>query len=321
MIQNLHESRGAMIETSHLRCFVMVADELHFGRAAERLNMTQPPLSRQIQLLERALGCVLLYRNSRSVSLTEAGVNFLPEAQKILSLIDRAGSITRDVAGGRRGSAQCGFTASTSYEYLPRLIQHLRHSHAEIHVGLHEMVSRDQVRALQTGAIDIGLSRAAIEVAELQHRLLAREKLVVALPQDHRLAQQKKIRWRDLHGHDFLMYESRDARYFHDLVNSRLTLDNIRPNFVQHLTQIHAILSLIRAGVGIGVVPASARRLNLFGVAYRDLDDPRPLTAELMVVWSPDNHNPVVPQLINEAIACAGVWVQDMDGVEGADRV
>lgn len=305
-----------MIETSHLRCFVTLASELHFGRAAERLNMTQPPLSRQIQLLERALGCVLLHRNSRSVTLTQAGANFLPEAQKILSLIDRAGTMTRDVAQGRRGSARCGFTASTSYEYLPRLVQHLRRTHADIHIGLHEMVSRDQVRGLQSGAIDIGLSRAPIEMSEFEHRLLARERLVVALPQDHALARKTKVGWHDLHGADFLMYESRDAQYFYDLVSSRLTQDGIRPNFVQHLTQIHAILSLIRAGVGVGVVPASAQRLNLFGVAYREFDDARPpLTAELMVVWSPENRNPVVPPLIEAAIDCADGWLHDMGDV------
>lgn len=311
---------GAMLETSHLRCFVTVAEELHFGHAAERLNMTQPPLSRQIQLLERALGCDLFRRNSRRVELTHAGANFLPEAQKILNLIEQASVLTRDVSEGRSGVAQCGFTASTSYEFLPRLVRRLRHSHANIRLSLHEMVSRDQVQALRSGKIDIGLSRAPIDLSEFEHRLIARERLMLALPQDHELAGQAVLNWHDLHGRNFLMYQAQDGQYFHDLVSSRLVLDGIRPRYVQHLSQIHSILALVRAGVGLAVVPASASKLNMFGVAYRDFNDLKPLTAELMVVWRPDNRNPVVPLITEEASACAAIWLHDLDDESAAAK-
>lgn len=294
-----------MLETSHLRCFVAVARARHFGRAAEQLHMTQPPLSRQIQLLERALGCVLLHRNSRGVGLTAAGADFLPEAQKILGLIDRAGTQARDAAAGRRGAAQVGFTAVSAYEVLPGFIRRVRRDHAGISLHLHEMVSRDQVAALRSGEIDVGLSRTHVALSEFEHRLIARERLVVALPQDDPLGASDCLSWGDLHGRDFIMYENRDAQYFHDLVASRLTLEGVRPKIVQHLTQIHSILALVHAGVGIGVVPASARRLNIFGVTYREIDATRPLSAELMLVWAQDNRNPVVPMLIGAAQAIA----------------
>ncbi|SDW66848.1 LysR family transcriptional regulator [Roseicitreum antarcticum] len=294
-----------MLETSHLRCFVAVARARHFGRAAKTLHMTQPPLSRQIQLLERALGCVLLHRNSRGVELTAAGADFLPEAQKILGLIDRAGTLARDVAEGRRGAAQVGFTAVSAYEVLPDFIHALRRDHADIRLELHEMVSRDQVAALRSGAIDVGLSRAHVALSEYDHCLIARERLVVALPHDHALCSRDSLNWSDLHGQDFLMYENRDAQYFHDLVAGRLTLEGARPNVVQRLTQIHTILALVRAGVGVAVVPTSSRRLNMFGVAYREIDAARPLTAELMLVWARGNRNPVLPMLIAAAKAIA----------------
>lgn len=308
-----HRKGARVPEVSHLRCFVAVAEELHFGRAAERLNMTQPPLSRQIQLLERELRCELFFRTSRNVELTKAGLAYLPEAQKILSLLDRASTLTRDTAAGRRGGARCGFTASTSYEFLPRLVQRLRFNLPDIRLHLQEMVSRAQVRGLRSGEIDLGLTRAPIDMSEFEHRLIGRERLMLALPQDHPLAREAALSWHDLHGRDFLMYEPREGQYFHDLVAGRLAIEGIHPRFLQHLSQIHSILALVRAGVGLAVVPASAAKLNMFGVAYREFNDPQPATAELMVVWRADNRNPVVPAIAEEARACAELWLHDLD--------
>jgi DNA-binding transcriptional LysR family regulator len=296
-----------MLETSHLRCFVIVAEELHFGRAAARLNMTQPPLSRQIQLLERALKCELFLRNSRSVQLTHAGANFLPEAQRILRLMEQASVATQAVAGGRRGTARCGFTAAAAYEFLPNLIRTLKERVPEARLALREMVSGAQLAALDSGEIDIGLTRGPVDIKIYHQRAVWRERLVVALPKGHSLASRRTIAWRDLHAQDFLMYESREGRYFHTLISSRLALEDIHPTVVQQLSQIHSILSLVRAGVGIAVVPASAMIMNFSDVEFREFGDRNVLTAELLAVWHHENRNPLVPTIAEIALASGNV--------------
>lgn len=296
-----------MLETSHLRCFVAVAEELHFGRAASRLNMTQPPLSRQIQLLEHALKCDLFLRNSRSVQLTHAGANFLPEAQRILRLIEQASRTTLDVAGGRRGTARCGFTAAAAYEFLPNLIRMLKERAPEARLSLREMVSGAQLAALDGGEIDISLTRGPVDTKIYNQRAVWRERLVVALPKGHPLASRRTIAWRDLNRQDLLMYESREGRYFHTLISSRMALEDIHPTVVQQLSQIHSILSLVRAGVGIAVVPASAMIMAFSDVEFREFGDRNVVTAELLVVWHAENRNPLVPTIADVALACGNV--------------
>jgi DNA-binding transcriptional LysR family regulator len=148
-----------MFDLSQLRCFVAVAEELHFGRAAQRLNMTQPPLSRQVKLLEHIIGATLLERTSRSVRLTPSGRSFLPEAKRILKMAESAAEVARRIAHGKVGSIKIGYTAVTAYSFLPRLVTACRAQFPEIDLSLKEMVSGDQIEALATGQIDIALLR------------------------------------------------------------------------------------------------------------------------------------------------------------------
>ena len=148
-----------MFELSQVRCFVAVAEELHFGRAAARLNMTQPPLSRQIQILERILGVKLLQRGNRLVRLTPAGQSFLTEARLILKLTESAALLARRVAEGKAGSVNIGFTAASSYSYVPELVAACRQQLPDVELILKEMVSGDQLKRLGAGEIDIGLLR------------------------------------------------------------------------------------------------------------------------------------------------------------------
>ena len=151
-----------MFELSQVRCFVAVAEELHFGRAAARLNMTQPPLSRQIQILERILGVKLLQRGNRLVKLTPAGQSFLTEARLILKLTESAALLARRVAEGKAGSVNIGFTAASSYSYVPELVAVCRRQLPDVELILKEMVSGDQLKRLGAGEIDIGLLRPPI---------------------------------------------------------------------------------------------------------------------------------------------------------------
>ncbi|TXM99895.1 LysR family transcriptional regulator, partial [Methylobacterium sp. WL122] len=156
-----------MFDFSQLRCFATVAEELHFGRAAARLNMTQPPLSRQIQVLERVLDVQLLDRTSRSVRLTAAGRSFLPEAQRILRLAETATHVTRQVAAGRAGVLKLGFTAASAYDFLPRLVIAARAELPDVTLSLREMVTKDQVEELLGGRIDAALVRPPVTHPDL----------------------------------------------------------------------------------------------------------------------------------------------------------
>ena len=178
-----------MFELSQVRCFVAVAEELHFGRAAARLNMTQPPLSRQIQILERILGVKLLQRGNRLVKLTPAGQSFLTEARLILKLTESAALLARRVAEGKAGSVNIGFTAASSYSYVPELVAVCRRQLPDVELILKEMVSGDQLKRLGAGEIDIGLLRPPIPRTGLQFLGVKAEPMIAAGPAGHRLAR------------------------------------------------------------------------------------------------------------------------------------
>lgn len=290
-----------MIETSQLRCFLAVAEELHFGRAAERLNMTQPPLSRQIQILERNMGCRLFIRTSRSVTLTDAGVCFQPEARRILRLLDNAQNMVRDVSLGRGGTLRCGFTAATAYRFLPELIQGIKSAIPEASLELHEMVSGRQLEALDSGEIELGLLRPPIERGHLESRVVTREKMLLAVPAGHDLAERDIVQWKDLNEVDFIMYGAQEARYFHDLISVFLMTERVQPNIVQRLSQIHSILSLVRAGVGIAIVPSSSSVLGIADVEFRPLGGETNAYAELCAVWRKKSQNPLLPLVVELA--------------------
>ncbi|WCS27000.1 LysR family transcriptional regulator [Methylobacterium sp. NMS14P] len=288
-----------MFDFSQLRCFAAVAEELHFGRAAARLNMTQPPLSRQIQVLERVLDVQLLERTSRTVRLTAAGRSFLPEAQRILRLAETATHVTRQVAAGRAGVLKFGFTAASAYDFLPRLVTAFRRALPDVTLALREMVSKDQIEELLAGRIDAALVRPPVTHPDLIAVRALAEPLVVALPAGNPLALRDGLTPADLGREPLIGYAPNEARYFHDLVLGLVAEAEIRPPMVQQLTQIHSILALVRAALGIALVPAAAERLRFEGVVFRPLALPAPRPVELLLAWRRDADDPLIAQLVS----------------------
>ncbi|MCJ2135509.1 LysR family transcriptional regulator [Methylobacterium sp. J-026] len=288
-----------MFDFSQLRCFAAVAEELHFGRAAARLNMTQPPLSRQIQVLERILDVRLLERTSRSVRLTAAGRSFLPEAQRILRLAEAATHVTRQVAAGRAGVLKLGFTAASAYDVLPCLVSAVRRTLPDVTLALREMVSKDQIADLLAGRIDAALVRPPVTHPDLTAIRVLAEPLVVALPAAHPLAPRDRLSPGDLGGAALIGYAPNEARYFHDLTRDLLVETGIQPRIVQQLTQIHSILALVRAAVGIALVPAAAERLRFADVVFRPLALSAPRPVELLLAWRRDADDPLIAQLVS----------------------
>ncbi len=280
-----------MFELSQLRCFVAAAEELHFGRAAQRLNMTQSPLSRQIQLLERILDVTLLERTSRNVALTPAGRVFLIEARRIVRLAEGASLSARRVAKGDAGKVAIGFTAVSGYTLVPQIVAQARAALPNIELELREMVTGDQTDALLTGLIDIGFVRPPVTRQEFDTALMGNEPLIVALPTgDARLAKSV-LQPSDLDDQPLIMYSRQGAGYFHNMLVRLFDEAGVSPQFVQHVTQIHSMLGLVRAGLAAAVVPQSATGLHPDDVQFRQLTTKPDHPVELYMAWRRDNDN------------------------------
>jgi DNA-binding transcriptional LysR family regulator len=296
-----------MFDLNQLRCFVTVAEELHFGRAAVRLNMTQPPLSRQIQVLEHIIDAALLERTSRSVKLTPAGRSFLPEARRILKLAETAAQVARRIASGKSGALKIGFTAAAAYGFLPDLVAACRAKLPEADLSLQEMVSGEQIEALASGQIDAGLLRPPIARPEFATRRVLAEPLYAAIPRRHRLASTEIISIKDFDSQPFIMYSPSEARYFHDLLVAQFMRAEVLPRYVQHLSQIHSILSMVRAGLGLAIVPEAATSLRIADVKLRPLKLRNPAPVELFIVWRREHDNPLLPALVEIAAGLAAL--------------
>lgn len=295
-----------MFELSQLRCFVAAAEELHFGRAAQRLNMTQSPLSRQIQLLERILDVQLLERTSRQVSLTPAGSVFLIEARRIVRLADSAALSARRVAKGDAGRVAIGFTAVSGYNIVPRVVAQAGAVLPNIELELREMVSGDQVDALLTGLVDIGFVRPPVNRHEFDSACVLHEPLFVALPPGDPRKAMAALTPADFDGQPLIMYSRQGAAYFHNMLEHLFNEVAAAPLYVQHVTQIHSMLGLVHAGVAPAIVPESATGLHMSDVHFRRLMTPQEKPVELHMAWRRDNANPALPvmrQLCTEMTA------------------
>lgn len=285
-----------MFELIQLRCFVTVAEELHFGRAAARLNMTQPPLSRHIQVLERILKVELFHRSSRSVRLTAAGSAFLAEASRIVEMAESAITTARAAAQGQRGTVSIGFTAASGYSFLPRFIGHAQQELDGVRFLLKEMVSSEQIDALLSGRIDIGLLRPPTRRAELESIPVLRERFVVCSHKSVPAADRPR-RLADFDQLPVIMYAQDKARYFHDLLTGLFAQAKAEPQLVQHVAQIHTTLMLVSAGHGFALVPESSLRLHPEDVVFSPLDDADPIVA-LNAAWRTGNENPALGVLL-----------------------
>jgi DNA-binding transcriptional LysR family regulator len=271
-----------------------VGEELHFGRAAKHLHMTQPPLSRQIQMLEQELKIELLTRTSRTVRLTPAGRAFLPEARRILALTESAAISAQRIAKGESGLIRMGFTASSSYSFLPRLLALANSSLKGFGVVLNEMVTMQQMEALHANRIDFGLMRPPFDRRDLGVACVAREPLLLAVSANHRFATGPAPTMKDLKGEPFITFSPVDGRYFYELIEKMFRKAGVSARYVQYISQVHSILALVSAGIGISLVPETAKKLHFEGAVLRELANP-PVLAQLFLVWLSENDNPALP--------------------------
>jgi DNA-binding transcriptional LysR family regulator len=293
-----------MFELAQLRCFTTVATELNFRRAAERLNMTQPPLSRQIQLLEHHLGVELFTRSTRSVALTAAGRAFFIEAQTLLEHAQQAALAARRIAEGDIGSVTISFVGSAVYEFLPKVIAEARLNQPHVKISLTEMNTYSQHEALRARRIDLGIVRAPLLQAGYETECLVREPFVLAVPGSHPLASLAAVSVQDLDAQPFLMYSHSAYPPFNELLTGTLRSAQVAPEYVQWLGSSLTILALVNAGMGLALVPRCATNVVFKNVVFRDIDLGEGVQSELHLVWRSDNDNPACMMLL-EAIRAA----------------
>lgn len=293
-----------MFELAQLRCFTTVATELNFRRAAERLNMTQPPLSRQIQLLEHSLAVELFTRSTRSVALTAAGRAFFIEAQNLLERAHQAAASARRFAAGDIGSVSISFVGSAVYEFLPRVIAEARLNQPQVKIALSEMNTHQQHEALRTRRIDLGIVRQPLLQAGYENECLVREPFVLAIPRQHPLATAAEVSVRDLDGAPFLMYSHAAYPPFNELLTGMFRSAGVAPEYVQWLGSSLTILALVNAGMGLALVPRCATNVVFKDVTFREIDLGEGIQSELHLTWRSNNDNPACLMLL-EAIRAA----------------
>jgi DNA-binding transcriptional LysR family regulator len=277
-------------DLTQLACFIAVAEELHFGRAAKRLCMTQPPLSRQIQLLEHSLGVKLFERTSRVVRLTAAGRVFLTDAKRLLNLAEQATTTAQRTSRGESGRVIVGFTTVMGFDLIPGLIASTQRKLPDIDIVLREMLVMDQFEALESNTIDAGFLYPLASRLSLKYQTISRDPMMVALPLGHPLASHDTTALSDLNDLPFIMYSS---RYYHDLVNGLLLSSGVMPRFIQYLEQVLSVVNLVRTGMGVSIVPATVSHFHFDDVVFKPISH-RNVVAERRMVWRADNQNPAL---------------------------
>jgi LysR family transcriptional regulator, benzoate and cis,cis-muconate-responsive activator of ben and cat genes len=261
------------MELRHLRYFVAVAEERNFTRAAERLHIAQPPLSRQIQQLEEELGVALIEKGTRPLRLTEAGAFLLAHAKPLLDQVHDLRTMTQRV-GKRERTLSVGFVASTLYGLLPDMVRRFRERHPQVEVVLHEMTTVEQMRALKEGRIDVGFGRLKSEDPSIRRIVLREERMMVALDPAHRLAREEGgLRLGQLIHERLLVYPKAPRPSFADQVLAAFSAANLAPDHVQEVRELQIAMGLVAAGQGIAIVPESLQGMQHRHVVYRTLLD------------------------------------------------
>lgn len=275
---------------AQLRYFRALAETGHFGRAAQRLHMSQPPLSRQIAALERDLGIKLFERTPKGVTLTAAGAQFLADSRDVLQLVDQAHRNATATARGEAGQLTMGFTMSASYSVVPSLTRRYQRAFPHVTLRVREMMPNAMEAELRDGGIDVAISFAGDGPSPFETHMLLREPLVVALPEAHPLARSRKLRVESLAAERFLITPREQVPVLHDAILQRCRAAGFAPHIGLEVYLQQTIVNFVAEGLGVALVPASMQRSQIAGVRFKPIDD-APIVDQLLL-WSRANRNP-----------------------------
>jgi DNA-binding transcriptional LysR family regulator len=302
------------MDLRQLRYFVTVAEELHFGRAAERLAMTQPPLSQQIRALEEELGVTLFHRTQRSVALTPVGARWLVEVRRVLAEAAALPALAQRLARGEVGSLSLAFVSTADYGILPAVLRHFRDARPDVQLQLREATRDVQIEALLADEVDAGVviaHHAGSVPGELDYRPLVRERLVLAVPASRAaqwgVAPGQPIALADAAAEPLIIFPRRSAPALYDIITGYHAAHgggDTATRIGQEAIQMQTIVSLVSAEMGVALVPASLCNLQRTGVVYLELAAPSPFI-ETGLVWRRDAASPVLPWFVASAEAVA----------------
>lgn len=272
------------LDIQDLRCFIALAEEMHFGRAARRLNLAQPALSRKIARLETDFGGNLFDRTRAQIKLTAAGATLLPRARDVLQRLGDMAEDTRRVVAGRQGLLEIGFVSSATFSILPDLVGAYHRRYPLVQLRFHHMNKSDLFHALIERRVHVVFTRAGIDDDEVLNIPLLRERMIVALPEGDPLASAASLTLGNLADQPFIIPKAS----VDDHILNICAKAGFRPTVVQEPEDLHTSLSLVAAGLGLALVPDSARNAPRSGVVYRAIEEP-PLYTDFMLSYRRDN--------------------------------
>ncbi|MCX2866467.1 LysR family transcriptional regulator [Kluyvera cryocrescens] len=274
------------IELRHLRYFVAVAEELHFGRAAARLNISQPPLSQQIQILEQQVGARLFARTNRSVSLTEAGRQFLADSRQILLQVNEAAARASRLHHGETGELHIGFTSSAPFiKAVSDTLSTFRQRYPDVHIQTRETNTREQISPLTEGGLELGLMRNTQLPDTLDWQVILREPLLAMIHRDHPLASQASVSLVELGKEPFVFFDPHVGTGLYDDILGLMRRYGVTPTITQEVGEAMTIIGLVASGLGVSILPASFRRVQLQEMRWVPIAQ-EDAVSEMWLVWS-----------------------------------
>lgn len=282
------------MDLRHLKYFIAVAEELNIGRAALRLHISQPPLTRQIQQLEEELGVALLIRTPRGVELTQAGEMFLDEARNIRSLVELAIERTKRAGQGKLGRLDIGIFGSGILTAIPELLHLFRDTHPDVRVVMHTMSKEEQIEALRQRRIIVGFNRILSPLPDIESELIVKEPLFLAVHEKHPLSRQESVSFKELGKHPLVLFPTGARPNFVDRVIELCRNMGFVPEISQVVGDVVTGVALVAGGFGVTIVPKSATTLNLPGVVYRPFFDTLSATVDLSCIYRKDDQSAIL---------------------------
>jgi len=286
------------MELRHLKYFVAVAETLHFGRAAKKLNIAQPPLSQQIMNLEEELGIKLFDRSRRNIQMTAAGSHFLNEVRQILLHVEQAAETARRIDGGKAGRLVVGFVGSVIHTFLPEGLRLFRERFPEIELELHEINTAEQITSLHAKRIDVGFLYTGAQDSMLSSKTLTLAPLLVVLHNKHPLSGRKSVHIRELAHEPFIANTRSSEPVVRDAFISLCHSAGFSPRIAQEAGQVQTVLGLVASGLGACLLPDFIKKIRRPGVQYIPLAGP-PSEVKLAVAWRSDNASILIKSFVN----------------------
>lgn len=304
-----------------LQAFVVLAEELHFGHAAARLGIAQPPLSQQIRRLEDRVGHALFTRGPGHVSLTPAGEELLPAARSVLTTLADALASARAVGEGRAGTLRIGFAASLALTVLPTLLRRFRQQVPDVRLHIQEMTTAPQLAALEDRSLDVGLLREpGGDTSALRFRTVLTEPFIAILPAGHPLAEHEHIDVAHLAGSPFVLLPRHVGPRFHDQIVGLCIDAGFTPGIAQYAVEWQTVCALVEAGLGVSIAPASVARIRLEGIVFRRLASDGPRT-RVAIGWHREHHSPLIDPFLAVLAADFGADGVGPAGDHAGERV